>query len=78
MTDLNKKSLLTFAKVIGIGVPAFIALITFSGVLNAVVANGISSFYGWAAGINLIIQGFGVYSLYKKFFPRVVKESNNK
>lgn len=70
MTDLNKKNLLTFAKVMGIAVPAFIALIAFSGALNAVVANGLSSFYGWAAGLNLAFQGYPLYLLYKKLFKK--------
>ena len=70
MTDLNKRRAIDFAKVLGVAFPACVALIAFSGILNAVVANGLESFYGWLAGLNLAFQGYPIYLLYKKLFKK--------
>ena len=70
MTDSNKKSLIWFAKVSAIALPAFIAIITFAGVLNGVVAHGLDAFYGWVSGINLGVEGYLFYLLYRKLFPK--------
>jgi hypothetical protein len=70
MTDRNKESLIKFAKVAGFGLACFAALIATSGVWNAVALGSIDAFYGWVAGGNLIVEGFGFYSLYKKLFGK--------
>lgn len=74
MTDKNKESLIQFAKVAGFGIACFAALIASAGVWNAVALGAIDAFYGWVAGANLIVEGFGFYSLYKKLFVKPVKK----
>ena len=76
MTDSNKENLIDFAKVAAIGILGFAGIIASAGVWNAVVIGAIDSFYGWVAALNLGTTGFGVYSLYKKFFPKPVKKEN--
>lgn len=46
---------------------AFVAIISFAGNLNAVVANGLDSFYAWVAGINFIAEIFLIISLCKSW-----------
>ena len=70
MTNSNKETLIQFAKVAGFGIACFVALIATAGVWNAVALGAIGSFYGWVAGANLVVEGFGFYSLYKKLFPK--------
>lgn len=70
MTDSNKENLIQFGKVAGFGLACFAALITAAGVWNAVAVGAIGAFYGWVAGANLIVEGFGFYSLYKKLFGK--------
>jgi hypothetical protein len=74
MTESNKETLIQFAKVAGFGLACFAALITAAGVWNAVALGAIGSFYGWVAGANLVVEGFGFWSLYKKLFPKKTKE----
>ena len=69
MTEFNKRNLIQFAKVAGFGLAAFIAVISFVGILNG-VTGGLDAFYAWVGGINLIIEGFGFYTLFKKLFPK--------
>lgn len=77
MTESNKETLIHFGKVVALGLVGFIAIITSAGVWNGVANGAIGSFYGWVAGINLIVEGFGVYSLYKKLFPKKVDDKQN-
>jgi hypothetical protein len=74
MTDSNKETLIQFAKVAGFGLACFAALIAAAGVWNAVALGAIGSFYGWVAGANLAVEGFGFYTLYKKLFPKKTKK----
>lgn len=76
MTESNKKTLEDFGKVAALGLLGFGAIIASAGVWNAVALGAIGSFYGWVAGVNLVTAGFGVYSLYTKFFPKPVKKEN--
>jgi hypothetical protein len=70
MTDQNKENLVQFGKVVAFGLPAFIAIITFAGILNGVVANGLDSFYGWIGGLNFCAEAFLLYAWYKKLFKK--------
>lgn len=72
MTENNKETLIQFGKVVALGLVGIIAIITAAGVWNGVADDAIGSFYGWVAGLNLIAEGFGVWSLYKKLFPKKV------
>ena len=74
MTDLNKKNLKNFGKVLAVALPGFIALIAFMGILNGVVVNKLDSFYGWVGGINFVIEIFLLYRLYKSLFKKEDKE----
>jgi len=67
---MSMNDLKYFGKVVALFLAGFIAIITASGVWNGVAEGCVDSFYGWVAGINFIIQGFGIYSLYKKLFPK--------
>jgi len=78
MTENNKETFRQFGKVVALGLIGFIAIITAAGVWNGVANDAIGSFYGWVAGINLIVEGFGVYSLYKKLFPKAEKKEDSK
>ncbi len=78
MTESNKETFIHFGKVVALGLIGFIAIIAAAGVWNGVANDAIGSFYGWVAGINLIVEGFGVWSLYKKFFPKPVKKDEKK
>jgi hypothetical protein len=77
MTDNNKETFRQFGKVVLLGLVGFIAIITSAGVWNGVANGAIGSFYGWVAGLNLIAEGFGVYSLYKKLFPKIADNKQN-
>lgn len=68
MTQENKESLIQYGKVVGFGLACFAAIITSAGVWNAVSLKAIDGFYGFVAGLNLVVEGFGFYSLYKKLF----------
>ena len=70
MNESNKATLIQFAKVLALALLGMIAIITSAGVWNGVHAGAISSFYGWVAGLNLIAEGFGVWSLYKFLFKK--------
>jgi uncharacterized membrane protein len=74
MTDSNKNTLIQFGKVALLLILGMIAIITSAGVWNGVAGGAIGSFYGWVAGINLIAEGFYIYLLYKKLFPKAVKK----
>ena len=74
MTDRNKETLIHFAKVGAVVILGFAGIIASAGVWNAITLGAIGGFYGWVAGLNLLTSGFGVYSLYKKFFPKVEKK----
>jgi hypothetical protein len=70
MNESNKKTLVEFGKVFALFILGMIAIITSAGVWNGVHAGAIGSFYGWVAGLNLIAEGFGVWSLWKFFFKK--------
>ena len=70
MNESNKKTLVEFGKVFALFLLGIIAIITSAGVWNGVHAGAIGSFYGWVAGLNLIAEGFGVWSLWKFFFKK--------
>lgn len=70
MTDQNKETLKEFGKVAGFAIACFIAIIATAGVWNGVALGVIGSFYGWVAGVNIAMEGFGFYKLYKKLFPK--------
>lgn len=78
MTESNKETLIQFGKVVALGLVGIIAIITAAGVWNGVADDAIGSFYGWVAAINLVVEGFGVYALYKKLFPKPVKKEESK
>lgn len=71
----NKETLIKFAKVAGFGLACFAALITIAGIWNAVALGAIGSFYGWVGTANLVVEGFGLYALYKKLFKNETKKS---
>lgn len=70
MTESNKETLIHFSKAAGFGLAAFIAIITYAGILNGVVALGLDSFYAWVGLINLGVEAFGFVKLYKYLFPK--------
>lgn len=78
MTEPNKKRLVSFGKGLFLVLVGFIALITSNGVWNGVAAKAIDPFYGWVAGLNLITVAFGIWTLYKKFFPKVKKDETSR
>lgn len=74
MTESNKETLKQFGKVVLLFLLGMIAIITSAGVWNGVHAGAIGSFYGWVAGLNLVAEGFGIWSLYKFLFKKPVVE----
>jgi hypothetical protein len=70
MTQSNKETLVHFGKVVALFLLGMIAIITSAGVWNGVHAGAIGSFYGWVAGLNLIVEGFGIWSLWKFLFKK--------
>lgn len=70
MTESNKATLIQFGKVAALVLLGIIAIITSAGVWNGVHAGAIGSFYGWIAGLNLIAEGFGIWSLWKFLFKK--------
>lgn len=70
MTESNKATLIQFGKVAALFLLGIIAIITSAGVWNGVHAGVIGSFYGWVAGLNLIAEGFGIWSLWKFLFKK--------
>ena len=70
MTESNKETLVHFGKVVALFLLGMIAIITSAGVWNGVHAGAIGSFYGWVAGLNLVAEGFGIWSLWKFFFKK--------
>ena len=70
MTEQNKQTLIQFGKVLAFGLPAFMAIITFAGVLNGVVAHGLDAFYGWVAGLHLGAEVYPFYLYFRKLFPK--------
>ena len=74
MANANKENLVKFGKVAGFGLAAFIALISYAGILNGVFAHELDSFYAWVGLINLGIEAFGFVKLYKYLFPKKTKK----
>jgi len=70
MTESNKETLIHFGKVVALFLLGMIAIITSAGVWNGVHAGAIGSFYGWVAGLNLVAEGFGIWSLWKFLFKK--------
>ena len=77
MTDSNKENLIHWGKGVLVGLVAFIAIIAAAGVWNGTSSGNVDAFYGWVAAFNLIIEGVGVWSLYKKFFPKKVDDKQD-
>ena len=73
MTYQNKETIVQFGRVALLIILCIVAIITSAGVWNGVASGVIDSFYGWVAGLNLILEGFYIYLLYQKLFPKVVK-----
>ena len=78
MTESNKQTLIRFAKVAAVGLLGIIAIMVSAAVWNGVAGGNIDPFLGWVAGINFIAEGFGVWSLAKKFFPKQEKKDEKK
>lgn len=70
MNDRDKKSLKEFGSVVLVMLVIAAAIITSAGVWNAVALKAIPSFYGWVAGVNAVVEGFGIYKLIKKLFKK--------
>lgn len=70
MTQSNKETLIHFGKIIALYLLGMIAIITSAGVWNGVHAGNIGSFYGWIAGLNLIVEGFGIWGFWKFLFKK--------
>lgn len=70
MTELSKNNLIWFGKVLAFALPVFIAIITFAGILNGIVSGGIDSFYGYVAALNIWVEAFFFYKLFKKLFKK--------
>ena len=77
MTDSNKENLIHWGKGVLVGLVAFIAIIAAAGVWNGTSSGNVDAFYGWVAAFNLIIEGVGVWSLYKKLFPKKVDDKQD-
>ena len=75
MAKFDNETLVQFGKAVGFGLACFAAIITTVGVWNAIAVGAIEGFYGWVAGANLVVEGFGFYSLYRKLFPKKVKKT---
>jgi len=65
MNDMNKRNLKDGGRAFLLIFFTLIAIIAFAGNLNAVVVNGLDSFYGWGAGINFVAEIFLIFSLRK-------------
>lgn len=70
MTELSKNNLIWFGKVLAFALPVFFAIITFAGILNGIVSGGIDSFYGYEAALNIGVEAFFFYKLFKKLFKK--------
>ena len=69
MTELTKNNLIWFGKVLSFALPVFIAIITFMGILNG-ITYGLDSFYGYVAALNIGVEGYFFYKLFKKLFKK--------
>lgn len=72
MANTDRNSTKHFFKVAGFGLAIFIAIISYAGILNGVVANGLDSFYGVVGFINLGVQTYLFVKWYKELFPKKV------
>lgn len=70
MNELSKNNLIWFGKVLAFVLPVFFAIITFAGILNGIVSGGVDSFYGYVAALNIGVEGYLFYNLYKKLFKK--------
>lgn len=70
MNELSKNNLIWFGKVLAFALSVFFAIITFAGILNGVVSGRIDSFYGYVAALNIGVEGYLFYNLYKKLFKK--------
>lgn len=78
MTKDNRNTLKEFGKVVLLTVLGFIAIISAVGTWNAAALGAIGSFYGWVAGMNFIVEGFGIYKLWTKLFPKPNSDEDHK
>ena len=70
MNDFNKRNLNSGWKVFLIFLFSMVAIMSFSGVLNAVTVNALESFIGWVAGVNFIAEGVLIYLFGKNLFKK--------
>jgi len=77
MKESDKKSLIDFGKAAGFGLAAFIAIISFVGILNG-ITDGLDSFYGWVGAINLGVEVVFFVKWYKKWFKKEEKKEESK
>lgn len=78
MNSTNKETLKEFGKAALLIILGIVVIITSAGVWNGVASHAIDSFYAWAAGLNLVAEGFGVWSLYKWLFKKKAEDKEKK
>jgi len=78
MNSTNKETLKEFGKAALLIILGLVVIITSAGVWNGVASHTIDSFYGWVAGLNLVAEGFGIWSLYKWLFKKKVEDKEKK
>jgi len=71
----SKDNFVQFGKAAGFGLAIFVALISYAGILNGVVAHGLEPFYAVVGFLNLGLEAFGIVKLYKYLFPKEDKKS---
>lgn len=77
MADYNKENLVRFGKVVLFGFIAFIAGISYAGILNGVFAHGLDKFYAVVGLFNLTAESFGLVTLYRHLFPKKSDKKEN-
>ena len=70
MTELTKNNLIWFGKVLAFALPVFFAVIAFAGILNGISKCGLDSFYGYIGALNIGVEAFFFYKLFKKLFKK--------
>ena len=79
MSPENRERLIAGAKRIAIAVLAFIAIIANAALWNAYTIDGVSSALGTfplvVSILNVILEGFGIYKLFRFWVPKEKKES---
>lgn len=70
MNEMNKSNMKAGAKTLLMFFISLVAIIAFSGNLNAVIVHGLDSFYAWGAGINFLVEIFLIWNLYKRLYKK--------